>query len=342
MRANIPQSPRGGKNISPRHSAMELQGIYLHAMEDISSRLMEALPAEDTLWQTLAKTESLLIEAQLAGASLHDVFGGGGVAAFCQSIVDEYNQERAGQPRDIPAAEDRSLRHAKKPHEPRGGINYYRKRRATTALIVAFSCLFMVLALWYSGLLHFFIKGSGYYLDELYHFSSTITPVSDSTITFTLPLAPATDINHPLYADENGNTLMLTELSYTERLHRIEQESISDANASIYQENLVWCIHIRYPVDVGYLKVRYTEPANSGHAVLTLADGTVISSTIATHRTGTDGQGYEYVMLEVSDIAKSTNMNGAILTVTLDPPQRVVWKRIGVGFRSKKINICEV
>ena len=142
MKANIPDPQTEGLTSSKNTPSMELEGVYLRAMQDISARLMEALPAEESLWQTLAQTESLLLEAQFSGASPQDVFGIGGVAGFCQSIVDEYNQRRAGELRDIPAAHDPAVRKSRKTHTPRSDIMIRRKRRATIGLIAAFSLIF--------------------------------------------------------------------------------------------------------------------------------------------------------------------------------------------------------
>lgn len=335
MKANIPNRPTEDATPPKRTPAMELGGVYLRAMQDVSARLMEALPAEDSLWQTLAQTESLLLEAQLSEASLQDVFGSGGVAGFCQSIVDEYNQKRAGEARDVPAAHDPSLRRSRKNPEPRGGITLYRKRKATASLIALFALIFAVLAVWYTGLLGFWIKGSRYYLDELYHFSDTVTPVSDQPVRFTVPLEPATGLEHVLYTDADSDALLvLTEIFCTERLHEVESDTSSDEDGQpTYQKSLAWCVSIRYPVNVGYMRISYIEPGTSGEATLTLADGTVITSTVSASRSGPCGQGLEYIALEMMDLPASTDTEGAILSVTLDPPRAVEWKRIGVGLR---------
>ncbi len=333
MRANIPKKNTLEEQPTNDRPAMELQGVYLRAMQDISARLMEALPADEALWHTLTKTEALLIEAQLAEIPLQKVFEHGGVAGFCQSIVDEYNQERKGQARDVPAAHDPSLRRRHRIPEPKGGINYYRKRRATVALIAAFSLLLVVLAVWYTGLLNYWVKGSSYYLDELYHFSNTVSAASDEPIQITLPLSSAAGLNHILYADAAGNTLTLTELSYAEHLQKISDSSTEAAEDAVYQKNLIWRVHIRYPVDVGYMKVRYIEPSSSGTAVLTLPTGETMQAKVSAYNSGSAGRGYEYTMLEVLDIPASMDTEGAVLTITLDPPRAVEWRRVSMGWR---------
>jgi DNA-binding ferritin-like protein (Dps family) len=86
MRVNLPKR-------EPNPSESDLKGIYLQAMREISARLMDALPADDELWQTLGQVEAMLLEAQIQGMPLKSLFGQGGVASFCQSIVDEYRSE---------------------------------------------------------------------------------------------------------------------------------------------------------------------------------------------------------------------------------------------------------
>ena len=47
MKANIPNLQAEGITSSKSTPSMELEGVYLRAMQDISARLMEALPAEE-------------------------------------------------------------------------------------------------------------------------------------------------------------------------------------------------------------------------------------------------------------------------------------------------------
>ena len=335
MKANIPNLQTEGVTSSQNTPTMELEGMYLRAMQEISARLMEALPAEESLWQTLAQTESLLLEAQLSGASPQDVFGIGGVAGFCQSIVDEYNQRRAGETRDVPAAHDPSIRKSHKAREPRSDIMIRRKRRATIGLVAVFALLFAILAVWYTGLLNFWVKGSRYYLDELYHFKDTVTPVSEEPLSFTVPLSPAVGMDYVLYADEEGNAILtLTEIYYSERLREIEADSGDpDTEHTAYEKTFVFCVSIRYPVQVGYTKITYIEPSTNGTATLTMPNGTTLTSTVSAARSGSAGEGYEYVSLEIVDIPASFNTEGMMVSVTLEPPRAVEWKRVSVGLR---------
>ncbi len=330
MKANIPNRPVEDDVLPNRMPAMELEGVYLRAMQDISSRLMDALPSEESLWQTLSFAETLLLEAQLSGTELNKVFGNGGVAGFCQSIVDEYNQKRAGEARDIPAAQDPSLRDKRKLREPRGGINLYRKRRATALLIAGFAVLFAVLALWYMGVFAFLFKGSDYYLDELYHFADSAAPVADRPIELTLSMDAPSGEGQVLYADAEGHTLILTDFFCVERLYEVENAEQNKEQA--YQKRFIWCVRIRYPVRAGYTKITYVEPSASGTATLTLSDGTTVISAVSAHRSGADGEGYEYMELEVMNTPSSVNTSGGVLTITLAPPRAVEWTRIGMGF----------
>ena len=335
MKANIPDLQTEDVTPSKSTPSMELEGVYLRAMQDISARLMEALPAEESLWQTLAQTESLLLEAQLSGASLQDVFGIGGVAGFCQSIVDEYNQRRAGETRDIPAAHDPSIRKSRKTRTPRSDIMIRRKQRATVGLIAAFALIFAILAVWYSGLLGFWTKGSRYYLDELYHFSDTVTPVSEEPLSFTVALTPSVGLDYVLYTDEEGRAVLtLTEIYYSECLHEAGEDATDlDTEHTAYRKNFVFCVTICYPVQVGYTRITYIEPGTDGTATLTTPDGETMTFSVSASRSGSAGEGYEYVSLEIADLPASFNTEGITVSVTLEPPRFVEWNRIGVGLR---------
>ncbi len=339
MRANFPKDPpEGGKNQSQRPQknpvTMELSGVYLQAMQEISARLMDRLPAGDYLWQTLARCESLLIEAQITESTLRDVFGSGGAAAFCQSIVDEYvrtHQEEAepqrGKKNLAPASHDRRVGRGKSTREPRGGINYYRKRNATIAMVSAFSAVFLLLALWYLGVLRYWTMGDDFYMEELYNFRSTVTDLSGetgSTVTLTLPLKNSHAIGYPLYIDENGKAITLTSLTSEE--HFVAQGSVG----TFYTR---WLIRITYPVDAGFNRITYIEPGRSGRAILTLPDGTVMESMISGHSSGSAGDGYEYVVLSILDLPRKTDLTGGTIQIELTPPVRVTWERTSIGWR---------
>ncbi len=330
MRANI---PKNSPHPDDSRTTMELDGIYLRAMQEISAHLMDHLPAEESLWLTLSQTEALLMEAQLQNAPLHDVFGSGGTAAFCQSIVDEYRQTHpqtgSGDPTPIPASLDPSLHRKPSKNEPKGGVNYHRKRRGTAILITGMSLVFLLLACWYTGLLHFLTAGSAFYLDELHNFTSVSEPIADApTVRFTIPLAQATDIGLILYSDGEGHTITLTEIQSSD--YRLNTGTEEHIQLTDYRR---WALRLQYPVDAGYLSVSYIEPGMTGEAMLTLPDGTVHTEKISLDRSGAAERGYEYVVLKILELPADIPVEGYDLTVTLSAPKRVIWTRTGVGDR---------
>ena len=164
MRANLPKNL-----LSDR---IELEGIYLQTMKDASVRLMDVLPAGDDLWNTLGQIEAMLLEAQRQEMPLNTLFGDGGVAAFCQSIVDEYRESGEAI---LPASLDNLMPHDKRLQGPRGDINLKRHRGKSIILASVLSIAFVCLALWYTGIFRYWTAGDSYYLEELHNFQSTVT-----------------------------------------------------------------------------------------------------------------------------------------------------------------------
>ena len=126
---------------------------------------------------------------------------------------------------------------------------------------------------------------------------------------------------------------MLTEISCTERLREVEPETASGNGETTYTESMAWCVSIRYPVNVGYTKITYVEPCTNGTATLTTPDGETMTFSVSASRSGSAGEGYEYVSLEIADLPASFNTEGLTVSVTLEPPRFVEWNRIGVGLR---------
>ena len=154
MRANLPKNPRP--------AATELEGIYLQAMKEVSVRLMDALPAGNDLWEMLGQVEAMLLEAQLREMPLSELFGDGGVSAFCQSIVDEY---KADGEVVTPASASRLVKPEKRLDGPRGGLNYRRHLVRSGILAVVLTLAFALIALWYTGILRYWTAGDSYYLE---------------------------------------------------------------------------------------------------------------------------------------------------------------------------------
>ena len=322
MRANIPRDP--AQKPAP---ATELEGIYLHTMQEISVRLMETLPAGDDLWRTLGQTEALLLEAQVQGRELREIFGKGGVAAFCQSILDEYAQE--GRTGELPAAQDKTVGGTKKVQEPRGGINYRRKRRFTAGFIVLTSFLLCALALWYVGLWNYWTGGSSYYLQELHNFRETVKPVSHSGLTVELPLTQKVGMDHVLYTD-GTYTLTLSEVGCTEYTKAVRDDR---TGKTVYQRIHSWYLNIVYTVDSNFRRVTYVEPNAKGTSAVTLADGTRYEASVGWLSSGAYEKGYEYVRLVIIELPADVDTAGATVSVDLGVPNLIHLNRISTGRR---------
>lgn len=321
MRANLPKP-------TPTPVTSELTGEYLRAMQEISTRLMDVLPAGDDLWRTLGQSEAMLLEAQNQGMPLRDIFGPGGVAAFCQSILDEYRAD-GGEAVPTPASQDRSIKTKQSAKEPRGGETYRRKRRMTALLSVLAVLLIATLGLWYVGLLRYWFTGTEFYLKELHNFKETVTPVESDPPAFTLPLQKATGLEHILYTD-GVYTLTVNEIGYNEYLKAVRDEN---SGKTVYERARSWYVSVSYNVDANFRRINYVEPSANGTATVTLADGTQYRSRISWFNSGSGGDGYGYARLIVIDLPADLNTEGA--TVELDPeaPVRVRLDRIGTGRR---------
>ncbi|MBO5512399.1 MAG: hypothetical protein J6B24_11750 [Clostridia bacterium] len=320
MRANIPKNP-------PRQPLVELEGIYLQAMKEASVRLMDGLPACDELWGMLGQIETMLLEAQLREMPLSELFGNGGVAAFCQSIVDEY---RADGEMILLAAQDKSVKADLRPKKPRGGINGRRHRRMTVLMATALVLLLSALALWYTGVLNYWTGGNSYYLEELHNFQSTITDLPADPITLTLPLEKTSGRSDMLYADGDGFDITFTAVDTHEHTGSFTDP---ETGKITYQKTLTWYLRFTYAVKSDFNRVAYVEPTAAGTVTVTLPNGETYEGKLSWISSGATENGREYASLTVIDLPADMDVKGATLTVTLDPPHLVVWERIGTGRR---------
>lgn len=320
MRANIPKN-------TVQHPTAELEGIYLQAMKEASVSLMEALPAGDDLWQMLGQIEAMLLEAQLREMPLSELFGNGGVAGFCQTIVDEYREDGEMA---VPAAMDPSVKTRRKPKEPRGGVNYKKHRARTTAFAVIAVLLLTGLALWYTGVIRYWSKGDAFYLEELHNFQSTVTETDSAPITLNLPMETAGHCSELLYADGEGHSITLTSVEVQDYAGGYTDP---DTGKTTYQKMKAWCLRLTYSVDAGFNRVCYVEPPSSGSVTVTLANGEILEGKITWLASGPVEDGMEYARISVIELPATLDTEGAIMTVTLDPPCRVEWNRVRTGFR---------
>lgn len=319
MRANIPKEPRP--------PVTELEGVYLQAMKEASVRLMDVLPAGDDLWEMLGQIEAMLLEAQAREMPLAELFGDGGVAGFCQSIVDEY---RADGEVVIPAAADRTVEFDKRILGPRGGVNYRRHRILSVVIATVLTLAFALLALWYTGILRYWTEGDSYYLEELHNFRSTVTDTVSPPISLTLPLKQVSGLGQTLYSDAEGYTIKLASLETTQYAGSYADP---DTGKTSPRKMTVWVLAMSYTVKSDFNRITYVEPPAEGTVTLTLADGTVRSGKISWMDSGSAGNGLEYARISVIELPADTDTEGATLTVVLDPPKRVEWNRISTGYR---------
>lgn len=319
MRANLPKNPRP--------AVTELEGVYLQAMKEVSVRLMDALPAGNDLWEMLGQVESLLLEAQLREMPLSELFDDGGVAAFCQSIVDEYKEDGETV---LPASASKLIKPEKRLDGPRGGVNYRRHRVKSAVLAVCLALVFALLALWYTGVLRYWTAGDSYYLEELHNFQSTVTETLAPPVPITLPLKKANGLGNTLYADMEGYSITLTALDTYEHA---ESYTDPDTGKIAYRKVTSWIFSMTYTVKSDFKRITYVEPPSSGTVTVTLADGTVHNGKIAWVESGGSGKGAEYARVSVIELPSDTNIEGAVLNVVLDPPKRVEWNRISTGLR---------
>ncbi len=322
--------------MSNQSPPLELTDIHLQAMQEVSARLMDALPAGEQLWHVLAETEILLREAQFKGVPPQELFGPGGTAAFCQSIVDEYNAERGknqtnGSAEEVPASRDPSIKASHKLDAPRGGVAIRRRRRATVILVTTVCLLFAVLACWYTGFLRYLTDPTGFYLEELYNFENTAIPLMGDDITLALTPKVTTGISERIYFSPDGLEITLKQLNYRER--HVHNEYDLTTGQGTYVTYWDWYLQLSYTTDVHFNRIRYVEPTPEGTVILTLADGTVHTGSVAAGRSGVSVEGHEYCELEIFSLPADTDLTDASLTVHLSSPRRMVWERIGVGRR---------
>ena len=319
MRANLPKPPRP--------AVTELEGVYLQAMKEVSVRLMDVLPDGDELWGTLGQVEAMLLEAQLREMPPDELFGDGGVAAFCQSIVDEFKAEGVTV---TPAAESRLPKQYKRIQGPQGGINYRSHRLRSVALAIALILAFAVLALWFTGVLRYWTAGDSYYLEELHNFQSKVTDTLSPPITVTMPLSKADGLRNTLYADSEGYDITLTALETYVHAGSYTDPATGETS---YRKMTNWILSMTYTVESDFKRITYVEPPSGGTVTVTLADGTTQSGRITWLDSGSAGERREYARISVIELPSDMDTRGATLTVVLDPPKRVEWNRISTGPR---------
>jgi hypothetical protein len=291
---------------------------------------MDALPADDGLWQTLGQAEAMLLEAQMQRMPLKSLFGQGGVASFCQSIVDEYRSEHPeGEDTMIPASRDPSVRESTKPKEPRGGENYRRKKHMTVALSVLAALLVVSLSLWYVGLFRYWTRGSSYYVEELHNFKETVTVASEEPLRFEIPLQKAYGLNRVLY-DDGTYRLTLHDVDYNEYVKAYRDESTGKTE---YRKTRGWYFTVVYTVCSGFSEVSYVEPNAKGTAQVTLSDGITVAGDLSWLNSDPYVEETEFMRFVIIEADESMSLTEATVLVDLGRPNLVKLERISTGFR---------
>lgn len=321
MRANIPRKP-------DRPNSHELSGPYLRAMQEISIRLMDVMPATDELWQILGQTESLLLEAQLREMPLQEVLGKGGTAAFCQSILDEYMERN--EVTAPPAAFDPAVKAAKPRTEPRGGINLHRKKIFTAVCVTVLCLVISSFLCWYLGFWNYWTGGSSYYLKELYNFTETTRSVTAAPVRLTFPLRRTGTVDQILYTDPDLHTVSLTHIGY--ETHTVKQ--LDTENHKVVEKKYQnWYVELVYTVHADFKTVSYVEPGGSATAKVVMPDGTEHICSLEWIQSGAYGEGYEYARLKIIELPAEVSVEGATVELDLGVLRLVEWNRIGTGMR---------
>jgi hypothetical protein len=327
MRANVPRQ----QNTRP---SFELEGRYLQAMQTISVSLMEVLPDGERLWELLGKTEALLMEAQMTATPIEELFPNGGVAGFCQSVIDEYKAEMGadtvGKKPPVPASRDKRSDAGKSKKKPRGGEGALRYRRVSKLLTVLAVLVLAAVLVWQSGFYRFVTMGSAFYHEELHNFENTVIEPCGEELRFTVTPTTLTGLEQVIYTDAEGYVIKLSAVDSRERTAIV----INEDGKRVAMTVVDWYVTLRYTVNAGFSHICTVSPEARGTARLTLADGTVYESTLTSDSSGPLSRGWEYAQFTVMDgIPKSVNLSGAVLTVTVEPPVYRVWERIGIGKR---------
>lgn len=326
MRANLPKQP-------PTSLNTDLSGDYLSAMQEISVRLMDALPAGEELWQTLGQAEAMLLEAQHQGMPVGHLFGKGGVSSFCQSILDEYHAEHSeGQVGQPPASQDPSIKsHAgrngsRKAKDPRRG------RRLNLLLTSVAVALVASLALWYLGVFNYWwkwCKGEPYYIEELHNFKETVTVVQTEPIRLEIPLEQAFDLGRVLY-DDGTYKLILHEVNYDS--YPVDYVD-SETQEKKTRTNHRWFFTVLYTVRSDFCTVSYIEPDSQGSIQVTLPDGSIHMGDLGWLSSGVYGDGMELVRFSILDVSGQEDVKGGKVMVQLGPLRLVRLDRISTGPR---------
>lgn len=292
---------------------LELTGAYLEAMENVSAHLMSRLPESDELWQILGETETLLLEAQITGTPLSKLFGKGGVAGFCQSIIDE----KGGT-----LSEKDMAKSAAKKQRQTGNAHIRRKKNIVTGCIIGVWVLLITFLVGqYTGFVRYLFHPQTFYLEELHNFEAQVTPLEGTDRQLTLTISHGSLGGEIIYA-EGDHRVTLTQMGVDEIT--VDKKVICR-----------WWVELVYTQDTGFSKVTYVAPENSGTAVVSISSDEEMTHPLTWQGEGRYDDGRAYVRLCFLEVPKGTDLRDGKVQLHLDDMKLVSWHRIGVGKRAK-------
>ncbi len=298
---------------------LELAGEYLDAMETVSAHLMSRLPENDALWRILGETETLLMEAQITGTPVSKLFGKGGVAGFCQSIIDE--KSGALPKEDLSAATSRkSPSSSKQRHTANSHIR--RKKNIATGCIIGVGVLLIAFFIGqYTGFVSYLFHPHTSYLKELHNFEAQVTPLENSDVQIILPLSAGRLSGEAIY-EQGDHRVTLTQIGVDEI--RTDEQVIRK-----------WWIELTYTQSSGFSKVTYVAPTGTGTATVVFPDQEEISRDLAWQGEGRYDDGTAYIRLCFWEAPKDKDTQDGTVTIHFDDMKQVCWQRTGVGPRAK-------
>ena len=298
---------------------LALTGEYLKAMETASAHLMCRLPDNEELWRILGQTEALLLEAQMSGTPLTTLFGKGGVAGFCQSIIDE----KAGpEAMTSPPPQARKKSRASKPRKTTNSRIRKKKNVITASVILLWLLLVAILVGQYTGFLSYLWNPHSFYLEELHNFAVTVKTLEGSEASVSVPLVSQSVDPRVLY-EADGYRVILTYVGFDEDKYSVDQPKRR------------WYAELAYTQVSSFSEITYVSPAESGSATVTLPDGESVSQSLYWQGSGYYENGTAYVRLYFADFPADEDTAGAVADISFAPMTYVRWQRTGVGSQAK-------
>lgn len=298
---------------------LELTGEYLTAMETISAHLMSCLPGNDELWRMLGETETLLLEAQITGTPVSKLFGKGGVAGFCQSIIDE---KSSASSMNIPSEGRARKKTASKKQRHTANSHIRRKKNMVTGCIIGVWVLLIAFLIGqYTGFVDYLFHPQTFYLEELHNFEAQVTPLENSGTQVSFSLSSGSLSPQSLYT-QGDHRVTLTQIGYDE----IQTDE---------QVICKWWVELIYTQSTSFFEITYVAPTGTGTAKVTLPGQDEVTQSLAWQGEDRYDDGTAYIRLCFLEVPKGTSVEGGTVELCFDDLKQVCWHRTGVGRRAK-------